>query len=135
LSAGGRRPLVALYATFLGRAHDQLLLDLALHGEDVTITLDRAGITGDDGPSHHGIWDLALATQVPGLSLWAPRDGEQLSAAVPEALATPGPSIVRFPKGACPAELPAIASLPAGAGPAGDPAAPAERRVGSVGAR
>src|SRR5699024_12085029 len=100
-------------ATFLNRAHDQLLLDLALHGEDVTITLDRAGVTGDDGPSHHGIWDLALATQVPGLSLWAPRDGTRLAAAVPEALATPGPSIVRFPNGACPADLPAVAHLPA----------------------
>src|SRR5699024_7720639 len=128
LSAGGRRPLVALYATFLGRAHDQLLLDLALHGEDVTITLDRAGITGDDGPSHHGIWDLALATQVPGLSLWAPRDGEQLGAAAP------GPSLGRSPKGAGPAELPAIAELPAGDVLAGDPAAPIDLLLVSVGA-
>ena len=134
LSAGGRRPLVALYATFLNRAHDQLLLDLALHGEDVTITLDRAGVTGDDGPSHHGIWDLALATQVPGLSLWAPRDGTRLAAAVPEALATPGPSIVRFPKGACPADLPAVAQLPAGDVLAGDPAAPIDLLLLSVGA-
>ena len=114
LSAGGRRPVVPLYATFLGRAHDQLLLDLALHREDVLITLDRAGVTGDDGPSHHGVWDLGQAAQVPGLSLWAPRDGERLAAAVPDALATPGPSIVRFPKGACPPEVPAKRRTSAG---------------------
>lgn len=134
LSAGGRLPLVALYATFLNRAHDQLLLDLALHGEDVTITLDRAGITGDDGPSHHGIWDLALAAQVPGLSLWAPRDGARLDAAVPAALGTPGPSIVRFPKGACPEELPALAQLPAGDVLHGDAEAPIDVLLVSVGA-
>ena len=134
LSAGGRRPLVALYATFLNRAHDQLLLDLALHGEDVTITLDRAGVTGDDGPSHHGIWDLALATQVPGLTLWAPRDGARLDEAVPAALDTPGPSIVRFPKGVCPAELPALVQLPAGDVLAGDAEAPIDVLLVSVGA-
>ena len=134
LSAGGRRPLVALYATFLNRAHDQLLLDLALHCEDVTITLDRAGVTGDDGPSHHGIWDLALATQVPGLTLWAPRDGARLDEAVPAALGTPGPSIVRFPKGVCPAELPALAQLPAGDVLVGDAEAPIDVLLVSVGA-
>ncbi|MCS6710524.1 1-deoxy-D-xylulose-5-phosphate synthase [Brachybacterium sp. EF45031] len=124
LAQGGARPLVALYATFLNRAFDQLLLDIALHGEDVTITLDRAGITGDDGPSHHGMWDLGVAAQIPGLSLWAPRDGMRLAEAVPAALATPGPSIVRFPKGACPPDLPALARIPAGDVLAGD--APAE---------
>ncbi|MBB5831591.1 1-deoxy-D-xylulose-5-phosphate synthase [Brachybacterium aquaticum] len=134
LAAGGRRPLVALYATFLNRAHDQLLLDLALHGEDVTITLDRAGVTGDDGPSHHGIWDLALASQVPGLSLWAPRDGARLDAAVPAALATSGPSIVRFPKGACPSDLPALAALPAGDVLSGDAEAAVDVLLVSIGA-
>ncbi|WP_394214706.1 1-deoxy-D-xylulose-5-phosphate synthase [Brachybacterium vulturis] len=134
LSAGGRRPVVSLYATFLNRALDQLLLDVALHGEDVTITLDRAGITGDDGPSHHGIWDLALATTVPGLSLWAPRDAVRLDAAVPAALETSGPSLVRFPKGACPPELPALARLPAGEVLAGDPEAPVDILLVSFGA-
>src|SRR5690606_32268628 len=134
LSAGGRRPLVALYSTFLNRAHDQLLLDLALHRENVTITLDRAGVTGDDGPSHHGIWDLGLAVQVPGLSLWAPRDAEQLEAAVDAALDTPGPSLVRFPKGACPTPLPALAELPAGDVLAGDMEAPIDVLLVSVGA-
>ena len=134
LSAGGRRPLVALYATFLNRAHDQLLLDLALHHEDVVITLDRAGVTGDDGPSHHGIWDLALATQVPGLSLWAPRDAERLEEAVPVALDTPGPSIVRFPKGACPPVQPARTRIPAGDVLAGDHEAPIDLLLVSIGA-
>ncbi|MDN5900917.1 MAG: 1-deoxy-D-xylulose-5-phosphate synthase, partial [Brachybacterium sp.] len=134
LSAGGRRPVVSLYATFLNRALDQLLLDVALHREDVTITLDRAGVTGDDGPSHHGIWDLALATTVPGLSLWAPRDAALLDAAVPAALATAGPSLVRFPKGACPPELPALAHLPAGEVLAGDADAPVEILLVSIGA-
>ena len=134
LSAGGRKPVVSLYATFLNRAIDQLLLDIALHGEDVTITLDRAGVTGDDGPSHHGIWDLALATHVPGLSLWAPRDAARLDVAVPAALATAGPSLVRFPKGACPPELPALAQLPAGEVLAGDAGAPIDILLVSIGA-
>ena len=134
LSAGGRRPVVSLYATFLNRAHDQLLLDLALHGEDVLITLDRAGVTGDDGPSHHGVWDLGLAAQVPGLSLWAPRDGERLAGSVRSGLATSGPSIVRFPKGACPPELPATATIPAGDVLAGDPDAPVDVLLVSIGA-
>ncbi|GAA4527849.1 1-deoxy-D-xylulose-5-phosphate synthase [Brachybacterium paraconglomeratum] len=134
LSAGGRKPVVSLYATFLNRAIDQLLLDIALHGEDVTLTLDRAGVTGDDGPSHHGIWDLALAATVPGLSLWAPRDAAHLDAALPAALAAPGPALVRFPKGACPPELPALAQLPAGEVLAGDASAPIDILLVSVGA-
>src|SRR5690606_9549638 len=124
----------SLYATFLNRAIDQLLLDVALHGEDVTITLDRAGVTGDDGPSHHGIWDLALAAQVPGLSLWAPRDAARLDAAVPAALAQPGPSLVRFPKGACPPELPALVQLPAGDVLAGRPQQRPDILLVSIGA-
>lgn len=120
LSRGGARPVVALYATFLNRAFDQLLLDIALHGEDVTITLDRAGVTGDDGPSHHGIWDLAVAAQVPGLQVWAPRDASRLDEAMTAALAVEGPSMVRFPKGACPAELSALATRDVGEVLAGD---------------
>ncbi len=134
LSAGGRRPVVPLYATFLGRAHDQLLLDLALHREDVLIALDRAGVTGDDGPSHHGVWDLGQAAQVPGLTLWAPRDGERLAAAVPDALATPGPSIVRFPKGACPPEVPAERRTSAGDVLVGRPDVPVDVLLVSIGA-
>ncbi len=134
LAHGGAKPVLALYSTFLNRAFDQLLLDVALHGEDVTITLDRAGVTGDDGPSHHGIWDLAVAAQVPGLSLWAPRDGERLEEALPVALGTPGASVLRFPKGACPTELPAIAQIEAGDVLAGDPSAPIDVLVLSIGA-
>src|SRR5699024_11474556 len=106
LSPCGAKPVGARYSTFLSRGIDQLLRDVALHDEDVTITLERAGVTGDDGPSHHGIWDLAVAAQVPGLSLWAPRDGRRLAEAVPAALAAAGASVVRFPKGACPEPLP-----------------------------
>ena len=134
LSHGGARPVVSLYSTFLNRAFDQLLLDVALHGEDVTLTLDRAGVTGDDGPSHHGIWDLAVAAQVPGLSLWAPRDGERLTESVPAALGTAGTSIVRFPKGACPAPLPAQEPHAAGDVLCGDPAAEIDVLVVSIGA-
>lgn len=134
LAQGGAKPVLALYSTFLNRAFDQLLLDVALHNEDVTITLDRAGVTGDDGPSHHGIWDLAVAAQVPGLSLWAPRDGDRLTEALPAALSTSGPSLVRFPKGACPAPLPAIDRVEAGDVLAGDPSAPVDVLVVSIGA-
>lgn len=134
LSRGGAKPLVALYATFLNRALDQLLLDVALHGEDVTITLDRAGVTGDDGPSHHGIWDLALAAQIPGITVLAPRDGTRLDAAMGEALAVEGPAIVRYPKGACPADLDPIARIEAGEVLAGDPSARPDALVVSVGA-
>ena len=134
LSQGGMKPVLALYATFLNRAFDQLLLDVALHGEDVTITLDRAGVTGDDGPSHHGIWDLALAAQIPGLHVWAPRDGSRLDTSVGAAIAAPGPSLVRFPKGACPADITAIAQHPAGEILAGDPEAPIDALVVSIGA-
>lgn len=134
LAHGGAKPVLALYSTFLNRAFDQLLLDVALHGEDVTVTLDRAGVTGDDGPSHHGIWDLAVTAQVPGASLWAPRDGERLAEALPSALGTGGPSVVRFPKGACPSELPATARIDAGDVLVGDPELPIDVLVVSIGA-
>lgn len=133
LAHGGMKPVLALYATFLNRAFDQLLLDVALHGEDVTITLDRAGVTGDDGPSHHGVWDLAVAAQIPGIAAWAPRDGARLDAAVSAAIATCGPSLVRFPKGACPQDLPALEAIDAGEVLAGDARAPIDALLVSVG--
>ncbi|UYG16469.1 1-deoxy-D-xylulose-5-phosphate synthase [Brachybacterium huguangmaarense] len=134
LSHGGAKPLVALYSTFLNRAIDQLLLDVALHHEDVTITLDRAGVTGDDGPSHHGIWDLSLAAQVPGLAAFAPRDGERLDAAIRTALALEGPALVRYPKGGCGADVAALAQVPSGDVLAGDPARAVDALVVSIGA-
>ncbi|MEV0568153.1 transketolase C-terminal domain-containing protein [Dactylosporangium sp. NPDC050588] len=98
LALGGKHPVVAIYATFLGRAFDQVLLDVALHRLPVTFVLDRAGITGPDGPSHHGMWDLAMLGVVPGLRIAAPRDATTLRRALREAVADPGPTVVRFPK-------------------------------------
>lgn len=102
----GLHPVVAVYSTFLNRAFDQLLLDVALHRAGVTFVLDRAGITGDDGPSHHGIWDLALTAIVPGIRVAAPRDGQRLRELLAEAIEiNDGPSVIRFPKGQVAAEL------------------------------
>jgi 1-deoxy-D-xylulose-5-phosphate synthase len=100
LALGGLRPVVCVYATFLNRAFDQVLMDVALHRLPVTIVLDRAGVTGDDGPSHNGMWDLSILSVVPGLSIAAPRDAATLRLALRESLALDGPSVVRFPKGA-----------------------------------
>jgi 1-deoxy-D-xylulose-5-phosphate synthase len=109
LAMGGLHPVVAVYATFLNRAFDQVLLDVALHGCGVTFVLDRAGVTGDDGPSHNGVWDLAFLQAVPGLRIAAPRDGAELRALLREAVAVEdAPTVVRFPKGAVPADIPAI---------------------------
>jgi 1-deoxy-D-xylulose-5-phosphate synthase len=109
LAMGGLHPVVAVYATFLNRAFDQVLLDVALHGCGVTFVLDRAGVTGDDGPSHNGVWDLAFLQAVPGLRVAAPRDGAELRALLREAVAVAdAPTVVRFPKGAAPADIPAI---------------------------
>lgn len=109
LAFSGLHPVVAIYSTFLNRAFDQLLLDVALHGAGVTFVLDRAGITGDDGPSHHGIWDLALTGIVPTLHVAAPRDGARLRELLAESIAiTDAPSLIRFPKGAINPELPAF---------------------------
>jgi 1-deoxy-D-xylulose-5-phosphate synthase len=106
LAIGGLHPVVALYATFLNRAIDQVLLDVALHGCGVTFVLDRAGITGDDGPSHNGVWDLSILQAVPGLRVAAPRDAARLRELLREAVATAdGPTVVRFPKGAVPADI------------------------------
>ncbi|GCD41919.1 1-deoxy-D-xylulose-5-phosphate synthase [Streptomyces paromomycinus] len=109
LSMGGLHPVVAVYATFLNRAFDQLLMDVALHRLPVTLVLDRAGITGPDGASHHGMWDHTLLSVVPGLRLAAPRDGATLRELLAEALSDQdGPTVLRFPKGAVPADLPAV---------------------------
>ena len=109
LAMGGMHPVVAVYATFLNRAFDQLLLDVALHRLPVTFVLDRAGITGPDGPSHYGVWDLAVLGVVPGLRLAAPRDAATLREELREAVAVgDGPTVVRFPTGSVPADLPAV---------------------------
>jgi 1-deoxy-D-xylulose-5-phosphate synthase len=112
LAIGGLHPVVAIYATFLNRAFDQVLLDVAMHRLPVTFVLDRAGITGPDGPSHYGIWDLAVFGVVPGLRIAAPRDAETLRGELREAVAIEdGPTLVRFPTGAVPASLPAIGRI------------------------
>lgn len=109
MAFAGLHPVVAVYSTFLNRAFDQLLLDVALHGAGVTFVLDRAGVTGDDGPSHHGIWDLALASIVPTLQIGAPRDGAQLRELLNEAVQiNDRPTLIRFPKGAVAPDLPAF---------------------------
>jgi 1-deoxy-D-xylulose-5-phosphate synthase len=108
LASGGMHPVVAVYATFLNRAFDQLLMDVAMHELPVTVVLDRAGITGDDGASHNGMWDLAILGAVPGLRIAAPRDEPTLRAELGEALATLGPTVVRYPKTPLGADLPAV---------------------------
>ncbi|MFL6152038.1 MAG: 1-deoxy-D-xylulose-5-phosphate synthase [Ornithinibacter sp.] len=101
LAFTGLHPVVAVYATFLNRAFDQLLMDCAMHRAGVTVVLDRAGITGPDGASHHGMWDMTISGVVPGLHLAAPRDGQQVARAVRAAVdIADAPSVVRFPKGA-----------------------------------
>lgn len=106
LAFGGMHPVVAVYATFLNRAYDQVLLDVALHKAPVTFVLDRAGVTGDDGASHNGMWDLSIFQTVPGLQIAAPRDGQRLRELFAEAIAVDdGPTLVRYPKGALPAEI------------------------------
>lgn len=112
LAFGGLHPVVAVYATFLNRAFDQLLMDCALHRAGVTFVLDRSGITGPDGASHHGMWDMTLTGMVPGLHLAAPRDGEQVRAALREAVdISDAPSVIRFPKGTAPEPIPAVDRL------------------------
>lgn len=109
LAFAGLHPVVAVYSTFLNRAFDQLLLDVALHKAGVTFVLDRSGVTGDDGPSHHGIWDLALTGIVPTMHVAAPRDGARLKELLREAVEIDNaPSMVRFPKGAVQVDIPAF---------------------------
>ena len=109
LAYAGVHPVIAIYSTFLNRAFDQLLLDVALHNAGVTFVLDRAGITGDDGPSHHGIWDLALTGIVPHMHVGAPRDGARLKELLRQCIAIDNaPSMIRFPKGAIPEDIAAL---------------------------
>jgi len=109
MAYAGMHPVIAIYSTFLNRAFDQLLLDVALHKAGVTFVLDRAGITGDDGPSHHGIWDLALTGIVPHMHVGAPRDGARLKEILRACVEiSNAPSMLRFPKGAVPADIPAL---------------------------
>ncbi|MEZ5263006.1 MAG: 1-deoxy-D-xylulose-5-phosphate synthase [Acidimicrobiales bacterium] len=98
MAMGGLRPVVAVYSTFLSRAFDQLNTDVGLHGQPVVFALDRAGITGDDGPSHHGVLDLVLSTKVPGMTVFAPSSYQDLQVMLHDALNLPGPSAIRFPK-------------------------------------
>ncbi|MTB72939.1 1-deoxy-D-xylulose-5-phosphate synthase [Arsenicicoccus sp. MKL-02] len=109
LAYAGLHPVVAIYSTFLNRAFDQLLMDCALHRAGVTFVLDRAGVTGSDGASHNGMWDMTLANVVPGLHLAAPRDGEQIELALRRSVdITDAPSVIRFAKGNPPAPIPAL---------------------------
>ncbi len=112
LALGGMRPVVCLYATFLNRAFDQVLMDVALHRLPVVFVLDRAGVTGPDGASHNGMWDLSWLPIVPGMAVAAPRDQATLQQALREALdRTDGPSTVRFSKGSLPPALRAAGSV------------------------
>ena len=112
LAYGGMHPVVALYATFLNRAFDQVVMDIALHKAGVTFVLDRAGVTGDDGASHNGIWDMSMLQIVPGLQIAAPRDESTLKLALREAVdIADAPTVVRFSKGAVPADIPAQARV------------------------
>ncbi|MBB5917417.1 1-deoxy-D-xylulose-5-phosphate synthase [Nocardia transvalensis] len=111
LALSGLHPVVAIYSTFLTRAVDQVLMDVALHRCGVTFVLDRAGVTGDDGASHNGVWDLALFRVVPGLTIAAPRDGATLRRTLREAVAiSDHPTLVRFPKGAVGEDIPVVAT-------------------------
>lgn len=112
LAFGGLHPVVALYATFVNRAFDQVLMDVALHRAGVTFVLDRAGVTGPDGPSHHGMWDLALLQIVPHIRLAAPRDATRLREELREAVAVDdAPTVIRFSKGAVGVEHDAVERL------------------------
>ncbi|MEU5242187.1 1-deoxy-D-xylulose-5-phosphate synthase [Streptomyces lydicus] len=109
LATGGLHPVVAVYATFLNRAVDQVLMDVALHRCGVTFVLDRAGVTGTDGASHNGMWDLSVLGVVPGLRIAAPRDADQLRAQLREALdVTDAPTVLRFPKASVDDPVPAL---------------------------
>ncbi len=109
MATAGLHPVVAIYSTFLNRAFDQLLLDVGLHRLPVTLVLDRAGITGPDGPSHHGMWDLTLLATVPGLRVAAPRDASRLRELLWEAVGhEAGPTAVRYPKASVGPDIPAV---------------------------
>jgi 1-deoxy-D-xylulose-5-phosphate synthase len=109
MAMGGLHPVVAIYSTFLNRAFDQVLMDVALHKQPVTLILDRAGITGPDGPSHHGMWDVSILGLVPGMHVACPRDAASLREELREAVAIDdGPSALRFPRGGVIESVPAI---------------------------
>ncbi|GHF24608.1 1-deoxy-D-xylulose-5-phosphate synthase [Streptomyces sp. ET3-23] len=112
LATGGLHPVVAVYATFLNRAFDQVLMDVALHKCGVTFVLDRAGVTGTDGPSHNGMWDMSVLQVVPGLRIAAPRDATQLRAQLREAVAVEdAPTVVRYPKENVGEDIPAVGRI------------------------
>ncbi len=112
MAMGGLHPVVALYSTFLSRAFDQMLTDVALHKLPVTFVLDRAGVTGPDGPSHHGMWDGSLGQLVPGLRIAAPRDATRLAELLAEALDdSSGPTMLRYPKAPADDEIPGYGGL------------------------
>ena len=109
LAMGGLHPVVAIYSTFLNRAFDQVMMDVALHKLPVTMVLDRSGITGPDGASHNGMWDLSMLGIVPGMRVAAPRDGTRLREELGEALdVNDGPTALRFPKGDVGEDIPAL---------------------------
>ncbi len=109
LAYGGLHPVVAIYATFINRAFDQVMMDVALHKAGVTFVLDRAGVTGPDGASHHGMWDLSILQVVPGIKIAAPRDEARLREELSEAIAVDdAPTVIRFPRGSVSADLPAV---------------------------
>ncbi|KOV79222.1 1-deoxy-D-xylulose-5-phosphate synthase [Nocardia sp. NRRL S-836] len=109
LAIGGLHPVVAVYATFLNRAFDQLLMDVALHEQGVTVVLDRAGVTGPDGASHHGMWDMSILGVIPGIHVAAPRDAGSLAEELREAVAiSDAPSVIRYPKASVGPDLPAV---------------------------
>jgi 1-deoxy-D-xylulose-5-phosphate synthase len=112
LATGGLHPVVAVYATFLNRAFDQVLMDVALHGCGVTFVLDRAGVTGSDGASHNGMWDMSILQVVPSLRIAAPRDADQVRAQLREAVAVDdAPTVVRYSKGAVGPAVPAVGRI------------------------
>ena len=135
LAFAGMHPVVAIYATFLNRAFDQLLMDCAMHKAGVTFVLDRSGVTGPDGASHHGMWDMSLVSIVPGLRLAAPRDGQQIRRALREAVEVDdGPTVLRFPKGSVAEPIEARTTVEGLDVLAGDPEVDPEVLVVSVGA-
>ena len=115
MAFGGLHPVVAVYSTFLNRAFDQVLMDVALHKAGVTFVLDRAGVTGPDGASHHGMWDMSILQVVPGIQIAAPRDEASLRESLQEAVAIENaPTVIRFPKGNVAKTLPALKRLAGG---------------------
>jgi 1-deoxy-D-xylulose-5-phosphate synthase len=132
LAMGGLHPVVAIYSTFLNRAFDQVVMDVALHKLPVTLVLDRAGVTGPDGASHHGMWDGSLLQLVPGMRVAVPRDATRLVQLLREAVAvSDGPTALRFPRGKAPADIPAIGKL-GSMDVLREPAAGAEAGTGAV---